>query len=85
MERLAIRSSNLRSVGFERNRTGQAGILEVEFHNGAVYQYRDVPLQLANDLMRAPSAGRFFREQIEPFARRDYIKKEFVSTPRRNS
>ncbi|WP_326790587.1 KTSC domain-containing protein [Streptomyces sp. NBC_00151] len=34
MERTAVRSSNVRSVGY----TG--GILEVEFHSGSVYQGR---------------------------------------------
>jgi lysyl-tRNA synthetase class 2 len=41
-------------------------VLEIEFRNGAVYQYFAVPLAIYNDLMRAPSKGRFFHRSVEP-------------------
>lgn len=64
MNRIPVRSSNLRSVGY------QNGVLEIQFHNGAIYQYFDVPIELANELMRARSKGSFFKQEIEPFAKR---------------
>ncbi len=39
MDRIQVRSSNIRSIGYDQNRQ----ILEVEFLKGGVYQYFDVP------------------------------------------
>ena len=52
MKRINVRSSRLRSVGWEDN------VLEVEFKDGAIYQYFDVsPIEFKN-LMSAPSLGK---------------------------
>jgi hypothetical protein len=53
MERVPVRSSNLRSVGY------LGGILEVEFHSGKVYQYHGVAERVHVGLMSAPSKGRY--------------------------
>jgi hypothetical protein len=39
MERKAVESSNLASVGYDEHEE----ILEIEFQHGGVYQYFDVP------------------------------------------
>ncbi len=54
MERISIVSSNLASVGYED------GILEVAFNSGSIYQYSGVPVSVYEDLMSAPSHGKYF-------------------------
>ena len=39
MKRVPVSSSNLASVGYDP----ELRVLEVEFHNHTVYQYRNVP------------------------------------------
>lgn len=39
-------------------------ILRVEFMNGSIYQYHDVPKSLYSELEKAPSKGRVFNTQI---------------------
>ena len=64
MERQSVSSSNLASVGYDADNE----ILEVEFNNGGVYQYFDVPAEIYEDLMNAPSHGQYFSANI----RNDY-------------
>lgn len=61
MKRTGIESSNLKSVGYD----AETQTLEVEFHNGAVYQYKKVPRSKVKALFFAPSAGRFFNTEIK--------------------
>ncbi|HEX2875039.1 MAG TPA: KTSC domain-containing protein [Polyangiaceae bacterium] len=50
----------MRSIGYDRaTRT-----LEVEFKNGGVYLYDDVPPELWSELRRAASKGQFFQERV---------------------
>jgi hypothetical protein len=58
MERFVVNSSTINSVGFEN------GILEVEFVSGSVYRYFDVPQEVFESLVNAPSVGEFFNENI---------------------
>jgi hypothetical protein len=39
-------------------------MLEVEFKNGGVYRYRDVEPSLFYGLTSAPSAGKYFHQNI---------------------
>ena len=68
MDRKPVGSSNLRSVGYdELSRT-----LEIEFHNGRVYRYGQIPLGIYEGLMNAVSKGRYFALGIKdkyPYAR----------------
>lgn len=65
MQRESVSSSNLASIGYDANNE----ILEVEFlKSGDVYQYFDVPANVFNELMNAPSHGVFFSANI----RNDY-------------
>lgn len=53
---MPVRSSNLHSVGYNLwSRT-----LEIQFRNGRIYQYFDVPWEVYAGLMNAGSHGRFF-------------------------
>lgn len=60
MIRNYVSSSNLQSVGYDRD----SSILEVKFHNGHVYQYRGVPSLVYASLMNASSKGQFFNGHI---------------------
>lgn len=68
MERQAVSSSNVASVGYDPNSL----TLEVEFHDGNVYQYFDVPQHLADGLIGAASVGSFLNQNIKGSFR--YIK-----------
>ncbi len=60
IRRIPVNSSNLVSIGYsERTRT-----LEVEFHGGSIYQYYNVPLLKFDELLNAPSHGKYLDEQI---------------------
>lgn len=51
MIRTPVSSSRIRSVGWENN------VLEIEFHNGAVYQYFNVSNIEYSSFISAPSLG----------------------------
>ncbi len=68
MEREYVASSNVLSIGYD----AAAQTLEVEFRNGSVYQYYNVPENIHEEFMRAPSKGQFINYQIKnayPFSR----------------
>lgn len=61
MDRTPVRSSNIRSVGYDpASRT-----LEVEFHSGGLYQYSGVPEIIYQGFMRAVSKGSHFHNHIK--------------------
>lgn len=68
MRRRSVASTNLAAVGYDaKTRT-----LEIEFVNGRVYQYYDVPNNMHDRLMQAPSKGQFFNAHIRnnyPYSR----------------
>jgi len=61
MEREYVRSSNLKSVGYNPLNS----ILEVEFHGGRIYHYFGVPLEIYNALINAPSKGTFLDRNVK--------------------
>lgn len=61
MMRTPVSSSNIRSIGYDEN----SKILEIEFNNGSVYQYYNVPAEVYNGLMSAPSHGRYLDTYIK--------------------
>lgn len=61
MERQFVQSSNLRSVGYDQ----KTNILEIEFYSGGIYQYFNVPLDIYQGLLSAPSKGRFHAYNIK--------------------
>ena len=63
-----VDSSSLQSVGYDE----QYQTLEVEFRNGAVYQYYNCPKLMYDELMKSASKGQFFNSQIRnrfPYSR----------------
>ena len=68
MERTAVISSNLKSVGYDSG----TSTLEVEFKKGRIYQYQNVPQEKYSSLLDADSKGRYFNKNIKdlyPFVR----------------
>lgn len=60
MRRLSVRSSGLRSVGYDE----RSSMLEVEFQNGHVYRYFAVPKAKYDALLSANSVGAYFNANI---------------------
>jgi hypothetical protein len=57
---MVVDSSSLRSIGYD----AATLTLEVEFRNGSVYRYVNVPTSLWASFRRAPSMGKFFQEHV---------------------
>ena len=58
--RTPVSSSSLSSVGYDDD----ADVLEIAFHSGGVYRYRDVSDEVYRDLLRANSKGQYFHEHV---------------------
>lgn len=68
MQRDFVASTNVVSVGYDEG----SQILEVEFDNGRVYQYYNVPKNIYDEFMAASSKGKFLNYQIKqsfPYSR----------------
>ena len=61
MERRRVSASKIRSVGYD----SATQTLEVEFSNGAIWQYARVSAEVHRRLMNAPSPGSYFEDNIE--------------------
>ncbi|MBX8483795.1 KTSC domain-containing protein [Pseudomonas cichorii] len=61
MERSPVTSSNVESVGYDED----SETLEVEFTNGTLYQYFDVPQGVYNGLVNADSVGGYLARNIK--------------------
>lgn len=61
MERVSVSSSNIASVGHDES----SKILEVEFLNGSVYEYYDVPEHVYQELISAYSVGGYFVQRVK--------------------
>ena len=61
MEREYVESSMIKSYGFDSSNS----TLEVEFNNGAIWQYFDVPESTYYDMKSAGSCGKFFHGNIK--------------------
>lgn len=61
MNRQSVTSSNIASIGYDTN----SQTLEVEFLNGGVYQYFDVPQHVYEGLMNADSHGQYLARNIK--------------------
>ena len=65
MNTVTVESSSLANVAYDHQRE----ILQVEFRDGAVYQYVDVPFQIYQNLLQADSKGGYFNHHIRrPFS-----------------
>lgn len=63
MDRMIIDSKLIYSVGYFD------GVLEVEFRDGGLFQYDDVPPEVFHELTVAKSVGGYFIKNIKPVYR----------------
>lgn len=70
MKRIAVISKVLKSVGYDE----ATATLEVEFKNGGLYEYVDVPPEAHSELILAPSKGTYFGDNIRDKYRFKRIK-----------
>lgn len=65
MNRTPVNSSHVKSVGHDFERS----ILEVEFNNGAIHQYHNVPQSTYAQIVSSSSVGKTFHDTIrsKPF------------------
>jgi len=61
MIRQTVSSSNIRSIGYDV----KFQTLEIEFQDGGIYQYLNVPESIYNALMSASSHGSYFHRSIK--------------------
>ena len=61
MNRQAVTSSNIASIGYDAD----SQTLEIEFLNGGVYQYFDVPQHIYDGIMSADSHGQYLAQNIK--------------------
>ena len=70
MERIRIKSSDLRSVGYDE----LTQILEIEFHQGGTYQYFGVQKKIYDGLMKYESShGQYHARYIKNRYRREKV------------
>jgi hypothetical protein len=61
MERKRINSSRIRSAGYD----SKSQLLEIEFSDGRVVQYRGVSQEVHRQFIAAPSPTSFFEDKID--------------------
>jgi hypothetical protein len=61
MNRISVSSSSIAEIGYDE----PTQTLEIQFRHGGVYQYFDVPTRVYEELIAAPSQGRYVAEQIK--------------------
>ncbi|CAG4885623.1 KTSC domain-containing protein [Paraburkholderia saeva] len=61
MDRTAVTSSNVASIGYDTD----SSTLEIEFNNGTIYQYFDVPDNIFEGLRSSNSIGGYLAANIK--------------------
>lgn len=69
MKRSTVNSSNVLSVGYDTT----TSTMEVEFKNGDIYQYYEVPEGIYQNLINAASVGKYLDQNVK---KRGYRYKE---------
>lgn len=62
MTRQRVSSTSIRSIGYDADHQ----ILEIEFRNGGIYQYFDVPREEYEAVISAASIGKYYSKFIKP-------------------
>lgn len=60
-----VASSNINSIAYDEKQS----ILEVEFRNGSIYQYYDVPSEIYERMLASSSVGSFLSSTVKGFFR----------------
>ena len=75
--RQSVQSTAIAKVGYSKRHH----ILEIEFVNGAVYRYFDIPLSVHRDLMSAGSKARFYDSNIRKHYRSVLVRQRQKQGP----
>lgn len=70
IKRVPVESSALATVGYSK----KLRALEIEFRNGSVYRYLEVPSDVYEALLNARSKARFYDENIRHKYRSQHVK-----------
>jgi hypothetical protein len=68
--RAPVQSSAIAAVGYSK----RLHVLEIEFVNGAIYRYLDVPPDVYRDLLAAKSRARFYDQNIRAKYRSVHVR-----------
>lgn len=60
MQRVPVDSSSILEVGYQ----SESSTMEILFKDGRLYQYFDVPNDVYENLVTAPSVGRYFHLHV---------------------
>ncbi len=55
-----VESDAIHAIGYDAD----VSVLEIIFSNGSIYQYRNVPREVYEQLMASPSKGNYFQDNI---------------------
>ena len=72
IQRQPVQSSALTAVGYSKRRH----LLEIEFTNGAIYRYLEVPPSVHRALMSAESKARFYDEKVRGNYRSVHVRSQ---------
>lgn len=61
MRHIIAKSSNIQAIDYNEDESS----LSVEFKNGSIYKYFDVPDDIPTSMITASSVGRFFIQNIK--------------------
>ncbi len=61
MKRQPVNAATIRSIGYDE----ATQTLEIEFTNGGVYQYYELPKEVYEQMMKSASLGRFFLFEVK--------------------
>lgn len=56
-----VDSSNIAAIGYDED----SQTLQVEFHNGTLYQYFDVPEMIYDGMDHSSSVGQYLNQQVK--------------------
>ncbi|HVF73174.1 MAG TPA: KTSC domain-containing protein [Chthoniobacterales bacterium] len=70
IKRVPVESSALAAVGYSK----RLRALEIEFRNGAIYRYLEVPGSVHRAFMDAPSKARFYHQNVRRKFRSLHVK-----------
>lgn len=70
IKRVPVESSALATVGYSK----KLRALEIEFRNGAIYRYLEVPSDVYEALLNAHSKARFYDENIRRKYRSQHVQ-----------
>jgi KTSC domain len=79
--RQPVQSTAIAKLGYSKRHH----ILEIEFVNGAIYRYFDVPVSVYRELMSAESKARFYDSNIKKHYRSALVRQRQKQEPPGNS